>query len=59
MGEGVDACLQWLDDTTSQSISDAEFFRQEEALLALAKRVVPPGYKVVPDRSASTIPGPR
>ena len=59
LGKGVDECLQWLDDTSSRPVSDAEFSQQEEVLLTLTKRVLPPGYKVVRESSESSTPGPR
>ena len=59
LGKGVDKCLQWLDSTSSRSVSDAEFVRQEELLVALANRVLPPGYKLVRESSGSSTPGPR
>jgi hypothetical protein len=59
LGKGVDECRQWLDDTSSRPLSDTEIYRQEEVLLTLTKRVLPPGYKVVRESSESTTPGAR
>ncbi|KAJ2922353.1 hypothetical protein H1R20_g14730, partial [Candolleomyces eurysporus] len=44
---GVDRCLRRLDDTGLMPLSDEELALQEELLVALAKRVLPPGYAIV------------
>ncbi|KAJ2924782.1 hypothetical protein H1R20_g12315, partial [Candolleomyces eurysporus] len=44
---GVDRCLRRLDDTGLMSLSDEELALQEELLVALARRVLPPGYAIV------------